>query len=116
MNSKNTLEYIKKFNKYINDNPEIARIEIDIDLINALEQAQKDLEKFEELKKKKYLVNVDEKGNIKNISNIDEFEKAPRIEPSIVYGSGYTLPLIMLIIVILFVIFVGGVLIYKCLI
>lgn len=43
-NSKNVLEYIMNLNKYINDNPEIARIEIDIDLINALEQAQKDLE------------------------------------------------------------------------
>ena len=44
MNSKDTLEYITNLNKYINDNPEIARIEIDIDLIHTLEQIQKDLE------------------------------------------------------------------------
>lgn len=51
MTSKETLELIKELNQYINDNYEIARMEIDIDLINALEQAQKDLEILDLFKK-----------------------------------------------------------------
>ena len=52
MNSKDTLEYIMNLNKYINDNPEIARMEIDIDLINALEQIQKRFRNIGYFKKK----------------------------------------------------------------
>lgn len=52
MTSKETLELIKELNQYINDNYEIARMEIDIDLINALEQAQKDLEVLSIIKKR----------------------------------------------------------------
>ena len=56
MNSKDVLEYIMNLNKYINDNTEIVRMEIDIDLIHTLEQIQKDLEILDLFKK--YFIGV----------------------------------------------------------
>ena len=59
MKSKDVLEYIINLNKYINDNSEIARMEIDIDLIHALEQIQKDLEILNIIKKRaKFEINM----------------------------------------------------------
>lgn len=79
MTSRETLEYIKKLNKYINDNPEIVRMEIDIDLINALEQAQKDLELLN-LFKKYFAGVVQEKGSGCLFINMKELEKNDDLE------------------------------------
>ena len=79
MNSKETLEYIKNLNKYINDNPEITRMEIDIDLINALEKAKKYLELLNLFKK--YFAGVlQEKGSGRLFINMKELEKSDDLE------------------------------------
>ena len=79
MTSRETLEYIKKLNKYINDNPEITRMEIDIDLINTLEQIQKDLEVLD-LFKKYFAGVVQEKGSGRFFINMKELEKSDDLE------------------------------------